>query len=132
MLIKPFAIYPQYPRETHAKPFVSWETFERRFGPIPRENGNYLWQLRELDTNNEENHWWTVYQSENHILLTPEVCLCDVTYGYLKSWVQWGGRPCFHPYYLYKLSPASAAAEIPPCHFVRAPWDAVRTADARH
>ncbi len=129
MLIKPFAIYPA---QSPQKSFVSWEIFARRFGPIPREDGTYLWQLHELDTDGEENHWWTVYKAENRILLTPEVCLCDETYGYLKCWVQWAGYPCDHPSYVYSATPTPGDDHFPRGRFVRAPWDAVRTANARH
>jgi hypothetical protein len=78
-----------------------WETFERLFMPITREDDNLLWQPREMPSRADPQFWWTVLDPMTGTLhLAPGLHLVNRV-GYVRCTNAWAGDACDHPEYLY-------------------------------
>ncbi len=49
----------------------SWNTFERRFEPLPAPDHDLLWEIGQVPKGADYRYWWTVLDSDGHLYLSP-------------------------------------------------------------
>jgi hypothetical protein len=79
----------------------SFATFERRFKPIEREDGeSLLWDIHERRPGDDYRHWWTVIDCDGRLYLTPGFRFVD-RFAYVRCAVAWTDDEEQQPGYLY-------------------------------
>lgn len=79
-----------------------WETFERLFDPITREDGSLLWNPGELQPFYplDCREWWTVLDCDGKLLVATGLHYVN-RLGYVRCKNLWGGEHDAHPEYYY-------------------------------
>lgn len=79
-----------------------WETFDRLFAPIEREDGNFIWEPWEVPKPADCRYWWTLLDP----MTSGQLYLANGFHfvnrlGYIRCANPWGGEIGDHPEYLY-------------------------------
>ena len=87
------------PKRDYRRP-RRWETFEKLFEPIMRDEETVLWEPWEVPRDTDARHWWTVLDCDGRLLLCAGFHFVD-RFGYIQCAKPWGGEWSAHPEYLY-------------------------------
>ena len=87
------------PKRCYRRP-RSWETFEKLFEPIMRDEETVLWEPWEVPRDADARYWWTVFDCDGRLLLCAGFHFID-RLGYIQCANPWGGEWSEHPEYLY-------------------------------
>jgi len=49
----------------------NWNTFERRFAPLPAPDHDVLWEIGQVPPDVDDRYWWTVLDCEGQLYLSP-------------------------------------------------------------
>lgn len=79
-----------------------WETFEKLFQPIARDNGTVLWEPWEVPKDADPHEWWTLLDpmTSGQLYLAAGFHFVN-RLNYVRCAVRWGGDRSDHPEYLY-------------------------------
>ena len=77
----------------------SWNSFERRFRPIIRDDGSLLWGRSEMPPTRliDWREWWTVIDSDGRLYLAAGYHFVN-RLGYLRCEVPWTDADQFRDY----------------------------------
>lgn len=78
----------------------SWRVFERRFQPIARQDGSFLWERVELPSDLDAREWWTVVDCEGKLYVSPGFRFVN-RFGYVRCAVPWRDDDQRQPDYRY-------------------------------
>ena len=75
-----------------------WETFEKLFQPIARENGTVLWEPWEVPTDADPREWWTLLDpmTSGQLYLAAGFHFVN-RLNFVRCAVRWGGERSDHP-----------------------------------
>jgi hypothetical protein len=89
------------PTPAPLKRALSWRVFERRYEPIPFEDGSLIWPLHALPTEPNRREWWTVLDPmTGRLYLTAGFSFVN-RFGYIRCLHHWDGEAADHPEYVY-------------------------------
>lgn len=79
-----------------------WETFDRIFAPIEREDGGLIWEPCEVPKDADHRLWWTVLDpmTTGQLYLSAGFHFVN-RLGYVQCTNGWDGKWNDHPEYLY-------------------------------
>lgn len=79
-----------------------WETFEKLFQPIQREDNTVLWEPWEVPKDADPREWWTLLDpmTSGQLYLAAGFHFVN-RLNYVRCAVAWGGERDDHPEYLY-------------------------------
>ena len=78
----------------------SWATFERRFGPLPAPNHDYLWDVGTVQKDADFRYWWTVLDCEGRLSLSPGSRFVD-RFAFVRCAKPWTDVDFQQPGYRY-------------------------------
>lgn len=81
----------------------AWRVFERRFLPIAKADGSFIWEKWEIPKDADYREWWTVVDpmtSSGRWYLAAGFHLVNRV-GFVRCAVPWGGEWEEHPEYVY-------------------------------
>ena len=78
----------------------SWSTFERRFGPLPAPNHDYLWDVGAVQKDADFRYWWTVLDCEGRLSLSPGARFVD-RFAFVRCAKPWTDVDFQQPGYRY-------------------------------
>ena len=78
----------------------TWDTFERLFDPIVREDDTVLRERWDLPADLDPRHVWTVLDCDGRLFLTPGFRFVN-RFAYVLCCNAWGGEAHAHPDYRY-------------------------------
>ncbi len=78
----------------------SWDTFERRFEPLPAPNHDYLWDIGTVSQDIDERNWWTVLDCNGRLYLSPGFRFVD-RYAFVRCAKPWTDIDYRQPGYRY-------------------------------
>ncbi len=88
------------PPARHYRRPRAWETFERLFEPILRDDDTVLWERWDLPADHDPRHVWTVLDCDGRLFLTPGFRFVNrIAYVICRN--AWGGDASSHPDYRY-------------------------------
>ena len=74
--------------------------FERRFNPIVREDGTFIWDRSELPDAIVAEQWWTVLDYDGELYLSPGFRFVN-RFGYVRCATPWTDADRLQPDYRY-------------------------------
>lgn len=74
----------------------TWDTFERWFEPIVREDDTVLWERPDLPSDLDPRHVWTVLDCDGRLLLAPGFHVVN-RLASVQCRNAWGGEAHAHP-----------------------------------
>lgn len=94
---------PVAPSATPYKRAMPWRVFERRFLPIAKSDGSYVWEKWEIPKDADYREWWTLVDpmtGGGRWYLAAGFHLVNRV-GFVRCAVPWGGEWDEHPEYVY-------------------------------
>ncbi len=70
MIAEPLPTLPTRPFKQRVR-CGSWNTFDRRFEPLPAPDHDLLWEIGQVPKGADYRYWWTVLDCEGHLYLSP-------------------------------------------------------------
>lgn len=78
----------------------SWNTFERRFQPLPAPDHDLLWEIGQVPNNPDCHYWWTVLDCDGRLYLSPGFRFVN-RFAFVRGTEPWTDEDQRQPDYRY-------------------------------